>query len=191
LRHGFGLTYREFYEHLVRFGAEGGRPLLGLLTAEGREAADTICAGGAPARCLDWTGALVWNPEEVAFLSAVRRKIELAEDLVAFGQQLQPVVGAGLTDQLLEDLVRLQLAALVGPGEATSATVALNHDLMTTVEEGYLGRSTPIRAMAPAVVTLSCDVPPMADIQEYALEMLRYGRKDNHLRRRPAPVATP
>lgn len=190
LRHTLDLPYRSFYEALIEYGASRPHTLLGELVSDAGRAARKIRNGQPPGVQVEITGASVWNPEEAMFLAAVTRKPRLADEVADFLTWLLPVDGS-ITSSWIRDLATLQAATLVGPQEPADVVVSLQHELVTPLEAAYRGERTEPVAPTRTQVHLTSSRPTSADVGSYALDMLRYGRKDNHLRRHATVPSDP
>ncbi|MFD9440604.1 B12-binding domain-containing radical SAM protein [Streptomyces sp. NPDC060006] len=176
-----GLAYRDFYEELIQFAASGNSEVLGRVLHEARTIAESGLGGSTMGRVVPDFGNITWNPEEAIFLDLVRDKEGFYSEIAAFLTELDATRELGLSDRLRADLVAFQRASLVGPGEAADSVVCLGHRLPDFLSEAYLGES-PELAHAKQVVVLTSG-RAFADQELYALEAVRYGRKNNGLRR--------
>lgn len=202
MRRCLDVSYRVFYEKLIHYSSTRSNRLLGQLIREASAAATRVRNGQPPGVKVGITGDSVWNPEEAMFLRAVTRKPELQTDLTDFlttmfasepldNNRQMPVdrsqevadVSPVLSDSWIQDLVNLQTASLVAPDEAQTIELELTYDFITAVSAAYDGRNAAPTGTNPVKALLVSDRPTGMNIHTYALEMLRYGRKDNHLRR--------
>lgn len=183
----FGLEYHVFYEELMAFAA--GRPELML----GRHYADTVTVmldgahGVGIGRSVSGFGELMWYPEEASFLGMITRKDELYSELSTFLAHLAARHDIPMSASLMEDLISYQKASLVDPFSPVESHLSLRHNLSEYFEEIYYGR-------APRLASAECDVTLRAvdaykgDLCAYAIQAVRYGRKNNHLRRRSVRI---
>jgi hypothetical protein len=83
---------------------------------------------------------------------------------------------------LLNDIVEYQSASLVEPGSPIRRTIQLGYNLAEVLQGSYYGDHLEL-ATGRFAVTLHAARPYSENLADYATEAVRYGRKDNHLRR--------
>jgi putative methyltransferase len=183
-----GLPYQDFYKELIRFAASENSRILSRVLRDSLAVVQEGLRGSTMGRVVSGFGNITWNPEEAFFLDLVRDKEGLYTEVAAFLADLNATRGLGLSDELRVDLVAFQWASLVGPGEAAESVVRLGHKLPDFFARAYLGESPQlVHDTQEVVLTAGC---AYADPERYALEAVRYGRKNNGLRRTVAS-ATP
>ncbi|MGW6641310.1 B12-binding domain-containing radical SAM protein [Streptomyces iakyrus] len=178
----FGVEYHAFYEELMAFAADNPALLLG------RHYADTVTVmlegadGVGMGRSVPGFGELMWYPEEASFLSMVTRKDELFLELSTFVAHLASRHALPVSAHLLEDLISYQKESLVDPFSPAESRLRLRHNLSNYFEEIYYGR-TPQLFPWDGHVTFRAVDEYGGDLRKYAIQAVRYGRKNNHLRR--------
>jgi putative methyltransferase len=176
-----GLRYQDFYEQLIRFADSGDSRLLRRVHRAATDVAEDGLRGHTMGRVVAEFGDLVWNPEEAFFLELVRHKDELYLELDRFLGHLNTSRGLGLSERLRADLVTYQRASLVGPNEPVEVPVKLNHRLPAFLDDAYRGDAAALVEETHDVVLMAKQSHPSLD--GYALDAVRYGRKNNSLRR--------
>jgi len=176
-----GLAYEDFYAALLDFAATDESRLIRRI----RDQADQVAQGGLRGNNMGQVvpefGNIVWNPEEAFFLRLVRDKKELYAELGVFLAWLDTARGLGLTDGLRADLIAFQRASLVAPDEPAESVVHIGHRLPEFLERAYLGEKTTLSRGSAEVVLDSGRTYP--GLEQYAMGAVRYGRKNNGLRR--------
>ncbi|MET7569323.1 radical SAM protein [Streptomyces sp. NPDC005492] len=178
----FGLEYHAFYEELMEFAAANPELMLG------QHYADTVAVmlegtnGIGMGRPVPGFGELVWYPEEASFLSMITRKDQLFSELSSFIRQLASHHDLPMPTPLLEDLISYQKESLVDPLSLAESHLHLRYNLSHYFEEIYYGR-TPKLSASDCDVTLQAIDEYRGDLSKYAIQAVRYGRKNNHLRR--------
>jgi putative methyltransferase len=174
-----GLGYRDFYEELIRFAASPKSRIISCALSDARTVVQDGLRGTTMGRVVPGFGDITWNPEEAFFLALVRNKEDLYAEIAAFLDDLNAERDLGLSDALCADLVTLQRAGLVAPGEPAESVVHLHHRLPDFLDRAYAGESPDLGHGDQQVVLTAgrtYDGP-----EQYAMEAVRYGRKNNRL----------
>src|SRR5262249_21070572 len=83
---------------------------------------------------------------------------------------------------LMDDLLAYQEASLVDPFSPPAIQLRLHHPLPDYIEGAYYGHRSELPER-DVEVTLTSDTHYRGDLKGYASQAVRYGRKNNHLRR--------
>lgn len=183
LRHEYQISYRVFYEALLGYAARHPELLIGELIGEATDSVLRSLTGHALVKSIATAANFVWNPEEIAFLRAITSKAVVFQEITTFFRELSDLQNFHLPDDLFDDLINYQRASLVAPSEPRELKIELHHDISTTVQAALFGKRLAVKRKECKLV-LVADIDPAMEFGTFALEALRYGRKDNKLRRR-------
>jgi putative methyltransferase len=181
-----GVSYRSFYERLIAFCDAEPQSLLGTAYRQTQRKLADALSGSELGELIPEYGDMAWNPEEATFLRLALRKDELYReiaDVVALILQEQDCQVPG---DLLADLLTYQSASLVGPREQQSTSLRIRYNL-NEYFDGALRKSPPELIEQTTDVSLSAAFACGSSLTEFAVQGVRYGRKNNHLRRTPGP----
>ncbi|MFD6530882.1 B12-binding domain-containing radical SAM protein [Streptomyces sp. NPDC060184] len=176
-----GLPYEVFYEELIRFASTGDSTILRDIRREAQEIARGGVNGQAMGRIAPDFGDIVWNPEEAFFLRLIRSKTVVYSEIENFLAQLNANHGLDLSEELQSDLITFQLASLVAPSESADVVVNLGHRLTDFFAHAYRGETPSLKSENHDMVLTSGR--EYSGLENYALDAVRYGRKNNGLRR--------
>lgn len=178
----FSLEYHAFYEELMAFAADNPGFLLGRHYAETVTVMLEGANGVGMGRPVPGFGEIMWYPEEASFLGMITRKDELYAEVSTFADHLISRHDMSVPTLLLQDLISYQKESLVDPFSPAETRLRLSHNLSDYFEKIYYGE-------APQILSSECDVTLRAseeyngDLSKYAIQAVRYGRKNNRLRR--------
>lgn len=169
LHHYCGVSYRKFYEGLLRFAELN----LGTVIGFARHAAYLSF------RCLrqgqEWGfhrerfGDIIWPVEEGGFLNCIVAKERFYLELATWIQET-----FGMETTLLVDLISYQDAVVKAPGQSARQPLLLRHNIHEFLEECYLGNGVPLFRHDCRYHVLA---KPYTDLKEFAREVVWYGRK--------------
>ena len=182
LRDRFGLSYRIFYEELLVFFSSHPGSLCGDAYARAVDGLIRGLRGGEMGEQVVGCGETAWHPEEAAFLRLVQQKERLYAELREFLGSVIAKRSIDMPRALLNDVVEYQSASLVEPGSPIRRTIQLGYNLAEVLQGSYYGDHLEL-TMGRFAVTLHAVRPYSENLADYATEAVRYGRKDNHLRR--------
>lgn len=163
-----GIPYDQFYSRLLSRNAP---PLIAQAIQETRDTFDSWLHGGRLSIAKSPFTDILWPPEDTLFLTLVGQKGRLLEEL---REWLQAELDLSAT--LSSDLVAFTEALVVGPSESAEVAVRTNWDWWSFLQnpEQPLTEQRFVRTLATR---------PWSSLEEYALEIVRYGRKAGLLQR--------
>lgn len=175
LRHHCGISYRQFYEGLIDYAlaTQFSEPLyrylsriLGMLhaVADGRGSFDLADRQ---------FGDLMWPVEELLFLWAASDGDR--------GRSLRPYYASLAEQRSTNDLYWYQYAATIWPDQCTPTTVWLTSNWPAAVEAWLVNDEAELVHGAVRCVTQPCSL----SVQEFAKQVVWYGRKGGTMYRRP------
>jgi len=179
-----GIPYHRFYEELLGFMAARPQSLLGRYYAQVTsvidDAVDNTVSMGRP---VPGYGEMVWYPEEASFLGMMTQKDELYADICQYLADLASRHELEIPPALQESLVAYQSATLVDPFSPREIRLRLDHDFPAYFGRAYYG-TPPKIASGNVSVMLYTDREYHGDLAAYAVGAVRFGRKNNGLRRK-------
>ena len=168
--HHCGVPYHTFYARLLSSDAP---PVIADAVEQARTALRTWLRGGRLCVARPNYGDILWPPEDALFLSLIEQKATVLQALRAWLEAQFDLPG-----ELASDLIAFTSAQVVGPDEPSAIT------LRTKVDWWELLRD-PQKTLPRRDVTRTLATREWSTHEEYALEIVRYGRKAGLLQRRP------
>lgn len=175
-----GITYDDFYESMLQFARGLGGQLLHRQYALAEAVASRILGGCSPEVVLPEFGSTIWLSEEAAFLSIVTKKCQFYEELKPFLDWLCADRAIALPPELLSDLILYQESMLVDPFSSPNSFIVLHYDFHNYFKNAYDTKRISL-ARTTNKLYLSNEAGNCGDLETFALEFVRYGRKSNKL----------
>jgi hypothetical protein len=172
-----GISYRSFYEGLLRFAERHPATVVGRARAGAVECFRHLLEG-RPWGVIDPRfGPITWPPEEAAFLQVITDRGRFYAELLPW--VLDMAEGADAPRAVIEDVFRYQAAVVCSPGEG-DRVVDVSHNVHEVLEAAYLGGG---REVAGRRERYTVKVPKTyTDLGSFAREVVWYGRKGGRFR---------
>lgn len=174
------LSYRNFYETLLKFADDNPQTLIGQVTAEATKLFRGIPEGRGWGIIDKRFGNIIWPTEEGSFL-------KLVVDKDRFYSEIRPCIDAmGFLNYggALDDIFEYQKAIVADPYQQSKFTLRLNHNIVDYVASALSNGSLPMAGIplrADGVASWTHVITPDktfdGDLETYAREVVWYGRK--------------
>ena len=178
----FGMEYWKFYEELLAFCACNPNSVAGLEYSRAVDRMNAGLSGRTMCEVIDGCGDISWQGEEASFLRIVAQLGEFYDEMLTFVYHLARRFEFDLPNGLATDFVRFQAASLVEPFGPSERVVRLQFNIHEVLAAAYTGHRLDIR-QGSYTVKFRATRNFGSTLADYALGAVRYGRKDNHLRR--------
>jgi putative methyltransferase len=178
------IPYHLFYEEFLTFMAANPDSMLGRFYAQAvdvmNEAVDKGVSMGRP---VPGYGKMTWYPEEASFLGMIRDKNGLYANILTFFAELVRRHGLEISPELQASLIEFQCASLVDPSSPRQISLQAGYDFPRYFDAAYYGAPVELAA-GDFGIQLHADSEYHGNLADYAIGAVRFGRKNNGLRRR-------
>lgn len=162
------LPYDRFYTSLLDFIKNNKQSLLSSVYSKVSNIIKSIPRGESPVYITDSAPEISFPLEEGAF-------IDFVDDIDEFYLALTPFLHEVVRNKELYDTLLAYQKNIISVPRKENFSFSLDYDLFSFFEKAYLNENTPIKKIKN---TISVDTgTPCADIQEYAVKVVWYGRK--------------
>ncbi len=169
----FGVLYSDFYEKLVEYFTANNQTLIGGEILRTRNIVKRAMSGGRIDRVMPEFGDIYWPLEEASFLSFVTEKERFFGEIREFLGFLANNLNLSQTSPLWDDLVAYQSSIVIDP-YSSERSIQLKYNLPDYFD--HLREVTELKA-SPVQVMVRGTVNYNGDLEEYAREVVWYGRK--------------
>lgn len=167
LNQRYQFPYRTFYESLIGWGQSNPDSILG------QELIRVVASFESLRKGRPWGyydrrfGDIIWPLEEAAFLNTVTQKAQFYREIKLWLSEVMAI------DQtILDDLLLYQSNIVMCPDG--NQTMQTRHNIKEVAEAAYLGHDVEVQ---PVSQTYLFESKKYEDIEQYAKEVVWYGRK--------------
>jgi radical SAM superfamily enzyme YgiQ (UPF0313 family) len=167
LFHQSGISYRQFYEELLRFADRNPETVIGRVTSYVTKLFEGIMEGKEWGIIDERFGNIVWPVEEGGFLKIMAEKEQFYKETTTFIKGL-------IDSELIKDLIEYQKSILIDPYKNTEY-IHLNWNIHEYLQAAYMNEIIPL---VKESVTYSINGKDYnGDLETYAKEVIWFGRK--------------
>lgn len=168
LKSKHGVSYRTFYEALLKF-AKTPETIINKIHAKISTAFSDLQSGGEWGFTEKKFGSIVWPPEEIAFLWAVKHKKRFYRELAAWVKVTFPEC------EVAKSLLTYQAAIVADPSQAAEIAISQPYNLHEILMGARLDIDIPLEKIKANYVVYPSKT--YTSDEAFATEVIWYGRK--------------
>jgi len=167
-----GLSYRSFYERLLRKAEATPWSLVGFVYEQAKRSFLDLRAGKNWGVVQERFGNVIWPPEEIAYLSLIAEKGKFYGELDEWMAEERAALGKSA----FRDLLTYQKAIIVDPHQVLDFELSMDYDWRAILAAIYAGQS-----VTPRFEAITYRIRPervfVGKLDVFAREVCWYGRK--------------
>ncbi|UCH95502.1 MAG: radical SAM protein [Candidatus Aminicenantes bacterium] len=176
----FNLAYDHFYESLLEFARNNPGTLIGQQYLFTNNVLKKVLIGEHVEIIVPQFGQMTWEVEEASFLNLIYEKDKLYIEIADFLSKIINENKLKIEEDLLSGLVGFQKNMVVDPLSPQRFAFNMSFDFINYFNNAYWGNRIPLDKRELKVI-LEKEREYIDNLETYALEIVRYGRKSNKL----------
>jgi putative methyltransferase len=174
------IQFDVFYKELLKFAINFPQSLLGQQYLLISNALQKGLSGKSLDIVVPQFGKTTWFTEEAAFLNIICNRDQFYKEIFRFMSNLIKNNGLTIQDDKLSELIMYQKCMLVDPYTPKEFTVKLHYDFPSFFQAFHRRKLVHLEKKSCSVL-LKKDCDYRDDLETYALEIVRFGRKRGKL----------